>query len=202
MNHLIRVILVLCLATIAVAILIIANNRANPRPSHEIAVEDYVAYRRATAFPSLTIKQYRQARIPQNFRPGMSKSTFGNAIYYRTTRRYYEAQADVGVWPLTVTATTVPTPRYEAQPVASVWPLTVTATTVPTLTRGGYWGGKPMPYPPNDLWCAQLSSSDPGAPKVVLAGLHQDIYNAEWIVHEVTDPKTVLSDVGCEFSDQ
>jgi hypothetical protein len=179
MNHLIRVILVLCLATIAVAILIIANNRANPRPSHEIAVEDYVAYRRATAFPSLTIKQYRQARIPQNFRPGMSKSTFGNAIYYRTTRRYYEAQADVGVWPLTVTA-----------------------TTVPTLTRGGYWGGKPMPYPPNDLWCAQLSSSDPGAPKVVLAGLHQDIYNAEWIVHEVTDPKTVLSDVGCEFSDQ
>ena len=50
----------------------------------------------------------------------------------------------------------------------------------------------PMPYPPNDLWCAQLSSPDPAAPKVVLAGLHQDMYNAEWIVHEVTDPAAVL----------
>ncbi len=205
MNRLFRVILVLCLPTIAVTAVLIWNTRASPRPSHETAVEEYVAYRRSTTIPTLTIKQYAQARLPQNFRPEMSKNSFGNAIYYRTTQRYYEAEAqvDVGVWPLTVTATTAPTPRDEAQTDASVRPLTMTATTVPTLTRTEYWGSsKPIPYPPNDLWCAQLSSSDPAAPKVVVAGLHQDIYNAEWIVHEVTDPATVLSKIGCEFSGQ
>jgi hypothetical protein len=66
----------------------------------------------------------------------------------------------------------------------------------------GYGGVMPMPYPPNDLWCAQLSSPDPAAPKVVVAGLHQDIYNAEWIVHEVADPATVLPAIGCQFSAQ
>ena len=178
MNHLFRVILVLCLATSAVAVLIISNNRANPRLSHEVALEEYVAYQRATTLPTLTIRQYAQARLPQNFRPEMNKASFGNSIYYRTYQ------------------------RYNAHPDVSVWPLTLTATTVPTLTR--WYGGpsKPMPYPPNDLWCAQLSSPDPAAPKVVVVGLHQDMYNAEWIVHEVTDPETVLAAVGCKFSTQ
>jgi len=162
----------------AVAILIISNNRANPRPAHELAVEEYVAYRRATTNPALIITQYVQARMPQNFRPDMSRTSFGNATYYRTGQRY-DHQSDT-----------------------SSWPFTVTATTVPTRTLMGYGGGKPLPYPPNDLWCAQLSNSDPGAPKVVLAGLHQDIYNAEWIVHEVTDSQTVLGSIGCKFPDQ
>ena len=178
MNHLFRVILVLSLATVAVAILIIANNRANLRPAHEQAVEEYVAYRRATTNPALTITQYVHARLPQNFRRDMSRTSFGNATYYQTGQ------------------------RYDHRPDASSWPVTVTATTVPTLTLMGYGGGKPLPYPPNDLWCAQLSSSNPGAPKVVLAGLHQDIYNAEWIVHEVADPETVLATVGCKFPAQ
>ena len=178
MNHLFRVLLVLGLAIVAVTVVIISNNRANPRPTHELAVEEYVAYRRATTLPSVIVKQYAQARLPQNFRSDMSKASFGNTTYYRTGQ------------------------RYDYQPDASSWPLTVTATTVPTFTLTRYGGGKPLPYPPNDLWCAQLSSSDPGVPKVVLAGLHQDIYNAEWIVHEVTDPVAVLKTIGCQFSDQ
>jgi hypothetical protein len=178
MNHLFRVILVLCLAIVAVTVVIISNNRANPRPSHQLAVEEYVVYRRATGLPTLTIKQYTKARMPQNFRPDMSEKSFGNATYYQTGHRY-DQQSD-----------------------ASIWPFTVTATTVPTLTQMSYGGGKPLPYPPNDLWCAQLSSSDPGVPQVVLAGLHQDIYNAEWIVHEVTDSQTVLASIGCKFPGQ
>ena len=178
MNHLFRVVLVLCLAAVAVAILIIANNRANLRPAHEQAVEEYVAYRRATTNQALTITQYVQARLPQNFRPDMSRASFGNATYYQTGQRY-DQQSD-----------------------ASIWPFTVTATTVPTLTRMGYGGGKPMPYPPNDLWCAQLKSTDPAAPQVVVIALHQDIYNADWVMHEVSDPETVLAAVGCKFSVQ
>ena len=69
-------------------------------------------------------------------------------------------------------------------------------------TNTNYPGQKPLPYPPTDLWCVQLLTPDPTAPKVVLAALHQDIYNAEWIVHEVTDPETVMAAVGCIFSTQ
>ena len=181
MNHLLRVALVLCLAAVAVAALIISNNRANPRPAHELAVEEYMAYRRSAAIPTLTVKQYVEARLPQNFRAEMSKLSFGNAAYYATDRRYDQSAdhlTDVGIWPATMTATIVST-----------------QTT-------GYRGGMPMPYPPNNLWCVQLSSSDPAAPTVVVAGLHQDMYNAEWIVHEVTDPETVLPAIGCQFSTQ
>ncbi len=65
-----------------------------------------------------------------------------------------------------------------------------------------YPGQKPLPYPPNDLWCVQLKSADPTAPQVVVIALHQDIYNADWVMHEVTDPETVLAAVGCTFSSQ
>lgn len=62
-----------------------------------------------------------------------------------------------------------------------------------------YAGYKPMPYPPNDLWCVKVISADPKAPKAIVVALHQDIYNADWVVHEVTDPAIVLPAVGCPF---
>ena len=65
-----------------------------------------------------------------------------------------------------------------------------------------YPGQKPLPYPPNDLWCVKLKGMDPPAPQVVLLALHQDIYNADWVMHEVTDPEMVLAAVGCKFSIQ
>lgn len=65
-----------------------------------------------------------------------------------------------------------------------------------------YAGYKPMPYPPNDLWCVKVISADPKAPKTVFVALHQDIYNADWVVHEVTDPEMVPAAVGCRFSTQ
>jgi hypothetical protein len=62
-----------------------------------------------------------------------------------------------------------------------------------------YAGYKPMPYPPNDLWCVKVISADPQAPTAIVVALHQDIYNADWVVHEVTDPASVLPAVGCPF---
>ena len=62
-----------------------------------------------------------------------------------------------------------------------------------------YAGYKPMPYPPNDLWCVKVISADPQAPQAVVVALHQDIYNADWVVHDVSDPETVLAAVGCPF---
>lgn len=183
MNHLLRIVLVLSLPLIAIAALVISSNQANPLPSHEAAAGKYVAYRRSTTLPTLFIKQYTQARLPQNFRPDMSKTSFGNATYYGTNVRYAE-KTDTGV--------------------TSVGAVTLAMTTVPTRTTSMGYGGssKPIPFPPNDLWCARLSSPDPAAPTVILIALHQDIYNAEWIVHEVTDPEAVLAAVGCQFPSQ
>ena len=62
-----------------------------------------------------------------------------------------------------------------------------------------YAGYKPLPYPPNELYCMKVSSADPTAPAAIVIALHQDIYNADWVVHEVTDPATVLPAVGCPF---
>jgi hypothetical protein len=64
-----------------------------------------------------------------------------------------------------------------------------------------YAGGKLLPYPPNDLWCVKVISTDPTAPQAIVAALHQDIYNADWVVHEVSDP-AVLQQVGCQFLGQ
>ena len=67
MNHLFRVILVLSLAAVAVAVLIVSNNRANPRPSYQVAVEEYVAYRRSTTIPTLTITTSRAGPYAAEF---------------------------------------------------------------------------------------------------------------------------------------
>ena len=195
MNHLFRIILVLCLAAVAVAALIFFNNRANPRLAHELAVEQYVAKRRSLGGPVMTVTQYVEARMPQNFQPEMSKRSFGYSIYYMTDQSYgvYPTVS----WNISGTATPTPTVAPAATP-------DITATLIPTMPGAVnmWYGSRPMPYPPNDLWCAQLSSPDPTAPTVVLAGLHQDMYNAEWVVHEVTDPATVLPAIGCQFSTQ
>ncbi len=63
-----------------------------------------------------------------------------------------------------------------------------------------YPGQMPLPYPPNDLWCVKLTSTDPAAPHMVVLALHQDMYNADWVMHEVTDPEAVAATVGCKFS--
>lgn len=62
-----------------------------------------------------------------------------------------------------------------------------------------YPGQKPLPHPPNDLWCVKLKSTDPTATQVVVLALHQDIFNADWVMYEVTDPVTVLPAVGCPY---
>ena len=69
-------------------------------------------------------------------------------------------------------------------------------------TNPNHPGIKPLPYPPNDVWCVKLKGTDPMVPGVVVLALHQDMYNAAWVMHEVTDPDTVLAAVGCQLSDE
>jgi hypothetical protein len=56
-------------------------------------------------------------------------------------------------------------------------------------------GGSPMlgslRFPPDQLWCVLLKRVKPVAGHkpyaVVFVGLHFDMYNADWVVHRVTD---------------
>jgi 4-amino-4-deoxy-L-arabinose transferase-like glycosyltransferase len=176
MNRLLKVILALSLPIVAVVILLL-NTRSGEPDLRQQAVLSYVFFRRTILTQPLTVRQYLWASMPQNFHAKMSGDSYGNARYYQTAHRFGQTAQPHPTFPLT-------------------------ATLPPTLTWSGYLSGMPIPYPPTDLWCVELSSPDPAAPQVVLVALHQDIYNAEWIVHAVTDPAAVLPIVGCQFSRQ
>jgi len=65
----------------------------------------------------------------------------------------------------------------------------------------------PLPYPPKEVWCILLKEEDKpiGAPSyaIVLAALHMDMYNADWMIHEgprdLSTPGLVgsLKEIGC-----
>jgi hypothetical protein len=41
---------------------------------------------------------------------------------------------------------------------------------------------RPIPFPPADLWCVLLKHDH--QQQVAFVALHQDLYNADWLVHE------------------
>ena len=65
---------------------------------------------------------------------------------------------------------------------------------------------RPLPYPPEEVWCILLerSAQTPGY-GVAFVSLHQDIHNAGWVVHEaapdpfVPESLQVASDLGCDL---
>lgn len=58
-------------------------------------------------------------------------------------------------------------------------------------------GRRAIPYPARNLWCAYLGVGDQPASVVILIGEHHDIYNADYIVHELVDSASALAQVGC-----
>ena len=53
---------------------------------------------------------------------------------------------------------------------------------------------RPLPFPPNTIWC--VTATAPGKELRMFVAEHQDLYNAEWLVHEpVADAAWVK--VGC-----
>ena len=46
----------------------------------------------------------------------------------------------------------------------------------------------PLPFRPKEMWCVLLEPDDRGGVTAyggVLVGLHMDMYNADWVVHEM-----------------
>ena len=153
MNRLLRILFVLSLPVAAMLIFVVAENRSGSPSRVDTLAGEFVS---SFVDHGVTIQQYVQARLPQNFQAEMSKASYGNTPYYITT--------------------------YRANP--------------------AYPGQKPLPYPPNDVWCVRLKSANVTAPQMVIMALHQDIFNADWVMHEVIDPEAAAAAVGCQFSKQ
>ncbi|MCL4504841.1 MAG: hypothetical protein M1140_02300 [Chloroflexi bacterium] len=67
----------------------------------------------------------------------------------------------------------------------------------------GWIAGRPLPYPPEQMYCTVLESSR--GQSVVFVALHGDDYNADWLVHQSRAPwpsgelNAQLASVGCQF---
>ncbi len=55
-------------------------------------------------------------------------------------------------------------------------------------------GSRPIPYPPTELWCVQLSNG-----QIIFVGQYIDLYNADWIMHEPVDASDSAQKVGCNL---
>ena len=70
-----------------------------------------------------------------------------------------------------------------------------------TVIRDNDNSRRAIPYPVDNLWCVYLDSGQ--TLEVVYLALHEDMYNAGWLVHEgpapTADPETVaiLTEIGC-----
>ena len=66
---------------------------------------------------------------------------------------------------------------------------------------------RPLPFPPEEVWCVLLGrGSQATSSGVVFVALHQDIHNADWVVHETAgdpfspDSLNAASAIGCDLA--
>jgi hypothetical protein len=140
-----------------------------------VALNQYIEYRYPLSHPP-TIQRVVPSSLPWNFTAAMSHATFGDSVFFQTTHGY-QAQTGINL-PGFPTVT----------PGASNW------------QSGG--GGRPVPFPPVDVWCILLRDEDQSS-EVVYVAEHQDLYNADWLVHEAAgsskETNAALSKIGCDL---
>ena len=78
-------------------------------------------------------------------------------------------------------------------------------TDINTSSQPGGSGSRPVPYPSHEIWCALLTGSG-GQKWIVFDVLHEDIYNADWLIHESPAPwpnnvlRATLDTIGCAIA--
>lgn len=175
MSRLMRIAIVMLVPAAAVVAIALSAYRPGPPGRVELAVYSYLT---SLARRGDTVQQIAHASRPWSFTPQMSRVTFGSRVYYETT---YDDQASGG-WNLPATATP--------------WP-----NEMPSKSKGL----RPLPFPPVDLWCVALRRADLTSPIVVFVAQHQDMYVAEWVLHEppsenAEELRVILSSVGCDVA--
>jgi hypothetical protein len=176
MGRLLRIALVMLVPLALVIIVALSAYKPGPPDKVVTAVYGYLRYQESSSQQAAAVQQIVHAGRPQNLTLQMSKATFGDSVYYQTTYGF-DAPGGLGS-----RATATPWPReFSSQ-------------------RGGV---RPMPFPPVDVWCVLLRQADK-AQRVVFVAEHQDLYNADWILHEPSaesqpELNAILSSVGCDL---
>lgn len=145
----------------------------NPATWEDIT-ESYVKQRGWTLGQQVTIEQAVKARAPGNFTHKMNFHTYSAASpYYTVDEAASNDQSSRSVPYVAsdrITETTLNTPSYHD-------PST-------TTTSSSFRMGRPIPYPPTEVRCVLLKLVSEHTYVVVFASLHQDMYHAQWIIHE------------------
>jgi hypothetical protein len=167
------VVLVVGLLLAALVFLVVRGPGRAPE-RWQTALETYLAHKDETAGETWVLAATQQATAPSVFDVSTSSATYGRGVYYRTDATYIRETPTPGVFGLS-----------------------------PRMSR------RPVPYPPTEVWCAVLDPGQGGsgpshvASRVIFVALHQDLYNAAWIVHETEelplsrDLMADLAELGC-----
>jgi hypothetical protein len=122
-------------------------------------VAAYLDFVSRTEGVALAFVDARHARQPWQFTILDSAATFGDSVFFDTSHPLR--------WPL---------PDRGPPPGAGL----TAATGAPGL--------RPLPYPVADAWCVRLVTAGRSRGRTVVVALHQDLYNADWILHVLVDP--------------
>lgn len=178
MNRTVLFVFGISIAIVVVILAALAYSEQHLSNPAQMALDRYLQYRNSTTSQFVQPAQLIHATMPSKFTREMSGTSFGDSHFYQTMVDY-------------------------SNPVNVNLPNLATAT--PGLTSATYWrGSTPIPYPPEDAWCAVLKEEDQPE-QIVIVALHQSLYNAEWLVHQPpaklgsAEMNIILSTIGCEL---
>lgn len=117
-------------------------------------LDRYVTYGQGLTGIRPVVRQVIPASQPSHFTAELSAASYGESAYYQTTNDYRKS---LGM----------------SESVSE-------ASRMHFLSESG----RPLPFPPERLWCVILDPGDVEARRLIYVALHQDLYNADWIVHE------------------
>ena len=151
-------------------------------PDWEAPLTDYRSYLAAQTGKDFDVCSIDKANYPWEFKPEMSYRAFSNTPYYQTISDKVVSSSASKIQENDITFT------YIAD------------------------GRRPLPFPPTEVWCAQLQPSEhtqkcsKKSPSwIVIIATHVDLYNADMVIHEL-DPDSnsfktsqIIQALGCNL---
>jgi hypothetical protein len=156
-------------AAVLVGVALLAKDPGPPADAWGV-VAAYVGFRNSRAAADWEAVQFSPATRPTAFELGWSQASYSLGPMYQTTWNERLALVEAA--------------RAAAQ----------------AVTRSAPGESlRPLPYPPRDAWCVELRQGEAAERDWVVVALHADLYNADWVVHELA-PAEAQADVaalGC-----
>ncbi len=179
MRKTISIIIPLYVTVFFVGVLVVAH--ISRGPGWQGALNSYLAYKKQISSGAYTLQYITRARKPWNFSEDMSDFAFGESSYHQ-----------IGTWNSNQS--------YDNNP-RSIHTEVQTSSIISSLI-----------FPPKEAWCAWLSLTNttfnPHDRKaisiVIFVALHEDLYNAEYIIHEANTQSSDqllidrVSKIGCK----